>query len=219
MTDHDRHIWLEINLFRRLPVFFVGQTTDVAIRMRLADFLCDGVDEFPDMIGKHAVGSGLRPQIRLALRTFANPRQSVVRHDGIDFHFGIGVEILANIVAPCFQQIRIVEAEMTMAVRHTLVCERAFAVDERPEFRMVLLMRLHPVEAVDDEHGGVAAESRAMKPQRVVFILFKQTEPRITIAEARRTRHVDFRKFQVINWLQNDSVLSRPIEADTAKLF
>ena len=108
---------------------------------------------------------------------------------------------------------------MAVAVRHTLVCERAFAVDERPEFRMVLLMRLHPVEAVDDEHGGMAAETCTMKPQGVVFILFKQTEPRITIVETRRTRHVDFRKSQVVNRLQDDSVLSRPIEADTAKLF
>ena len=186
MTDHDRHIWLEINLFRRLPVFFIGQTADVAVRMRLADFSRDGVDEFPDVIGKHAVGSGLRPQIRLTLRTFANPRQSVIRHDGIDFHFRIGVEVLTNIVTPCFQQIRIVQTEMTMAVRNAFVCERAFAVDERPEFRMLLLMLLHPVEAVDDEHGGMPPEACAMKPQGVVFILFKQTEPRITIAEARR---------------------------------
>ena len=219
MADHDRHIRLEINLFWRLPVFFIGQAANVAVRMRLADFTRDFVDEIPDMIGKDAVGRGLRPQIRLALRTFANPCQPVIWHNRIDFYFRIGVKIFADVVAPCLQQIRIVEAEMAMAVRHAFVREGPFSIRKRPEFRMFLLMLIDEVEAVDDDHWSMAAESRAVEPQRVVFILIEQTEPWITVAEAWRTRQVDFRKFQIVNGLQDDSVFARPVETDAAELL
>ena len=74
---------------------------------------------------------------------------------------------------------------MTMAIRHAVISECTLAVDERPEFRMFLLMMLHEVEAVDDDNGSVATEACAMKPQGVVFVLFKQTEPWITITETR----------------------------------
>ena len=219
MADHNRHIWFEINLFRRLPVFFIGQAANVAVRMRLADFTRDFVDEIPDMIGKDAVGRSLRPQIRLALRTFTNPCQPVVRHNRIDFYLRIGVEIFADVVAPCLQQIRIAEAEMAVSVRDAFICECALSVHQSPELGMLLLVRLHKVEAMDDDHGSVAAESRATEPQRVVFILFKQAEPWITVAETRRTRQVDFRKLQIFNGLQNNTIFPRPVEADAAELL